>query len=104
MLGWLVIMVLIENSYDKYKIFDGEKQRSKRQFWKKEQDKHLDMFEADLNRFWKTIGKIGIHDDRKPDIPMEVYDENGNIVGDTKCVLKKWESEFESPFSKCGVI
>ncbi len=79
----------------KRKIFDREKQRSKRQFWKNEQDKRLDMCKTDPNKFSKTIGKIGIHDDGKPDISMEVYDESGNIVGDTKFVLKKWWNEFE---------
>ncbi len=81
------------------KAFDKERQKCKRQFWKKEQDRLLDECETDPNKFWKSIGKIGISNDRKPGIPMEVYDSEGNLTRNVEAVMRKWKDEFSSLFT-----
>ncbi len=48
------------------KMFDRERQRCKRVFWKKEQDRLLNECENDPNKFWKSIGKIGVKQEKSP--------------------------------------
>ncbi len=57
------------------KMFDRERQRCKREFWKKEQDRLLNGYENDRNKFWKSIGKIGVKQENKFKIPFETIDE-----------------------------
>ena len=45
-------------------------------------------------QFWKKIGKIGVADDRRQMIPMEVLDIQGNISTDLTTVLNKWKTDF----------
>ena len=44
-------------------------------------------------QFWEHLKKLGPISKKK--IPMEVYDDEGQIVTDTECVLNKWGTEFE---------
>ena len=46
--------------------------------------------------FWRDIGKIGIGNDRKPVIPLEVTDDCGTVIRDTKLVLDKWRTDYGS--------
>ncbi len=72
---------LLKSVYvQKRKRFDKNKTKQKRKFWKSDQDGLINEAETDPNKFWKSIGKIGIKQDRKPVIPMEVYDNHGNII------------------------
>ena len=45
--------------------------------------------------FWKTIGKIGVGNERQKNIPLEVK-VNGRITRDKVTVLKKWKDSFQS--------
>ena len=48
--------------------------------------------------FWKSIGKIGIANDRKRAIPLVVVDNNRSVTNDKMDILNKWKSDFESLF------
>ncbi len=85
-------------SVQKRKRFDKNKTKQKRIFWKSEQDWPINEAETDPNKFWKSIGKIGIKQDRKPVILMEVYDSHGSITGYVDKVLSKWKDDFTSLF------
>ena len=52
---------------------------------------------SDPNKFWENIKKLGPY--KKKDIPMEVYDVDGNVVSDLSKVLHKWKEEFESLYN-----
>jgi hypothetical protein len=42
--------------------------------------------------FWNHIKQLGPK--RKSSIPLEVYDDNGNIISDEEFVFNKWTNEF----------
>ena len=44
------------------------------------------MTTENLNDFW----------DKSSDIPMETFDQNGDIITFETCVLNKWETDFEN--------
>ena len=84
------------NYISKRKLFDSEVQRAKR--------KHRFSMQTDLVNecnlhdvtFWKTIGKIGVGQNRKRPIPMEVVLDDGSTSNDTQNVLN---NQFYQPFS-----
>lgn len=43
-------------------------------------------------QFWEKIGKIGVAENRKSIIPMEVIDDDGNVSSQLTEVLNKWKS------------
>ena len=49
--------------------------------------------------FWKTIGKIGVGQNRKRPIPMEGVLDDGSMSNDTQNVLNKWKTDFSSLFN-----
>lgn len=44
------------------------------------------------------IGKIGIVNKRKPNIPWEVIDEKGYVRNNQDSVLNKWKKRFSNAF------
>ena len=46
-----------------------------------------------------NIGKIGISNDRKQNIPLEVMTDEGEIVTDTDCVLNKWIDDYSKLYN-----
>ena len=46
------------------------------------------------NDFWKKIKKLGPR--KCSDIPVETYDQNGNIITNETCVLNQWKTDFEN--------
>ena len=44
------------------------------------------MTTENLNDFWE----------KSSDIPMETFDQNGDIITFETCVLNKWETDFEN--------
>ena len=46
--------------------------------------------------FWKEIGKIGVGQERRKNIPLEILKPDGSVSSDVTEVLGKWESDFES--------
>ncbi len=82
----------------KHKRFDKNKTKQKKKILKSEQDRLINEAETDQKNVWKSIGKIRIKQDRKPVIPMEVYDSHGSITGNVDKALSKWKDDFASLF------
>ncbi len=78
---------------EKQHTFDKAYRREKRKF---ERDKrnHLERLNTSNPReFWAELKKLGPR--KTESIPMEVYNNDGDITVDTKEVLHKWKCEFE---------
>ena len=58
------------------------------------QDDLLEHVNNDPHTFWKSIGKVGINNDKKKCIPMEVLLSDGSLSTDVKDVLIKWEHDY----------
>ena len=84
---------LLATFKDTQHIFDRTYRREKRRF-EREKRTHIERLNTDNPReFWAELNKLGPK--RNDSIPMEVYDDNGNILVDTAEVLQKWKIEFE---------
>ena len=59
------------------KVFNREVQKAKRKFWKQKQIEIEQLETSDQKSFWKEIGKIGVGQERKKEIPCEVKLSNG---------------------------
>jgi len=79
------------------KNFDKYVQKAKRQYWAKQQTDLMNTCN-DRTNFWKTIGKVGVGNERKRNIPMEVVTEDGSVKTDLDSVLNKWKLHFETLF------
>ena len=88
--------VLRKRFIEKRKIFNREVQRSKRAYILQRQTEIDNLEATNPNLFWKEIGKIGIGQERRKFIPMEVTRDDGSISSDTGEVLNKWKTSFES--------
>jgi len=88
-------VTLRANMCQAQKEFDRDVQKSKRQYWFKQQCKLLELCENDQVSFWKSIGKIGIASERKQEIPYEAVDANGNVTKLKPEVLNVWKESFE---------
>ena len=66
------------------KSFDREVQRSKRLYWYKLQEDLLDDVKNDPHTFWKSIGKVGIRNDKKKIIPKEVLMKDEGLSSDVR--------------------
>ena len=80
----------------KRKCFDREVQKSKRKYWYEMQEQLLSESASNQSLFWKKIGKIGIAENRKSSIPMEVIGSDGNISSDLTDVLNRWKSDYSN--------
>ena len=81
---------------EKRKLFNRDVQRSKRAYTLQRQVEIENLETTNPNLFWKEIGKIGIGQERRKFIPMEVTRDDGSISSDTGEVLNKWKNSFES--------
>ena len=82
----------------KRKQFDKCVQQAKRKFQLDEQKR---LSEKLLNtdnpkEFWRRIGDIGMANERKPKIPLEVIDDAGNMLINKKEVIDKWKNDYEN--------
>lgn len=59
------------------KIFNKNVQKAKRNYWIELQEKLIDEAKHKHVELWKTIGRIGVRDNRESSIPFAVEDENG---------------------------
>ena len=82
------------------KIFNRNVQKYKRHFWFNMQSDLLDDVKSNSCNFWKSIGKIGVAFKKKHKIPMEVVDNEGNIVTDKEFVSGKIVSNLRGAFNK----
>ena len=81
---------------DKRKFFNREVQRSKRKFIMQKQADIDNLESSNPNLFWKEIGKIGIGQERRKTIPMEIIKPDGTTSSNTDEVVRKWKNDFET--------
>lgn len=62
--------------------FDRHVQRAKREHWRQQQDQLAQMSHGDPKRFWKYVGQLGVAQERKKRIPMEIIREDGTVSRD----------------------
>ena len=83
------------------KVFNRILRKSKRRFQLNEQNKLHDYLNDYENprEFWKAIGKIGLSNERKQNIPFEVITNDGTVSNDKADVLEKWQTDYERLFN-----
>ena len=50
--------------------------------------------------FWRKIGQIGVWNERRNTIPMEVKINDGSVCNDKNVVLDKWKNYFSNMLNK----
>ena len=96
-----VLLVRKEDYCIQRKTFDRLNRKYKRQFQAQERQKIEDkLSEINQHDFWKSIGKIGIANERKNCIPLAVLDNDGSIKTDKNYVLNKWKNDFHTLFQR----
>ncbi|VDH96384.1 Hypothetical predicted protein [Mytilus galloprovincialis] len=78
----------------KRKNFDREAQRAKRHYWRNKVLRIDELESGNQREFWKEIGRIGVGQERRKLIPMEVQLQNGEITNDKDSVLSEWKNAF----------
>ena len=58
------------------------------------QNEMINAAENNPRDFWKTTGRTGIRDNRKKEVPMEIINDNGEVVKDRNLVFDKWKNDF----------
>ncbi len=84
------------------KTFDTMNRKFKRKYQKEQQDALLNDFNQNTRDFWRKIGKLGIHQDRKIKIPWEIVDSDGQSDFDKRNVLNRWSCDFKNLFTGIG--
>jgi hypothetical protein len=78
------------------KIFDKLNRQHKRKYQLTKQERLQETLDTNTPcDFWKEIGELGLSNDRKPKIPFEVKDNNGDILTDSDTVLHKWKHDYK---------
>ena len=81
------------------KIFDKLNRSAKWKNQMAERDRLNHPFsDHDTRNFCRYIGKIGLQNNRKSRIPMEVVDDDGNITTNIDDVLLRWKNDYENFF------
>ena len=83
-----------KNLKEKYcleiKCFDKLNRTYKRRYVVSEQEKLQDkLISSNQRDSWKSIGKLGIANERKETIPWSVIDDNGNLRTEKASVLER---------------
>ena len=74
-------------------LFDKEYRKAKRSFRRNKVIQIENMSGKDPKQFREAINKLG---PRKPStIPMEIYDDTGNVLSDINSVLPQWEVQYK---------
>ena len=82
------------------KCFDKLLRKEKRKYQMNKDDELLNMFNTNRTKeLWKEIGKLGMANERKQKIPMEIVSEDGTIINDEKTVLSHWETSYRNLFT-----
>ena len=66
----------------------------KRNYWFEMQKEMVENAENIPNKFWKTIGRVGVRDNRKKEIPMEILNDDDEVIRDSNSVFDKWKTDF----------
>ena len=79
------------------KRFNREVQRAKKRQYIRQKQAEIDKLQSkNQTMFWKEIGTIGVGQERRKNIPLEILKPDGSVSSDVTEVLGKWESDFAS--------
>lgn len=82
------------------KAFDRLNRKFKRRYQQEERQKLEDkLYSSNQRDFWRSIGKVGIHNERSKYIPCVIVDDNGIVQTDKAAVLDRWKNDFKTLFS-----
>ncbi|CAG2200431.1 unnamed protein product [Mytilus edulis] len=76
------------------KDFDKLNRKAKRNYQLEQQNKLQKLGEQNSSEFWKSIGKLGLANDRKSRQTFQIRSETGEIISDIDSVLEKWKIDF----------
>ncbi|CAG2220363.1 unnamed protein product [Mytilus edulis] len=87
------------------KTCDAERQwkRSKRNYQLEQQNKLQKLGEKNSSEFWKSIGKLGLANDRKSRQTFQIRSETGEIISDIDSVLEKWKIDYEKLYNSADI-
>ncbi len=91
---------LRERFTESSKTFHRELRKAQRTHNKFVQNRIESVCTDNPKQFWNYIKKLGPR--YNPDIPQEVYDDEGNIRTDIDSVLSKWKSDYEKLYKSDG--
>ena len=81
-------------------LFDKTLRRAERNYKKSFANVIEDMSSTNPNEFWNKIRKLGPRN--KHNIPMEVLDDEGNVIANDREILERWRVDFENLYNGCG--
>jgi hypothetical protein len=81
------------------KDFDKLNRKIKRRYQAEKQDKLHSLNAQNSREFWKSIGKLGITNERKSKHTYQVRSETGDIDSDIDSVLERWKTEYETLYN-----
>ena len=85
------------------KFFDRLHRKCKRKHQRQKQFDLLDKFNTDSREFWRDIGKIGLANDRKHSIPLEVIHDDGYMVAGLDNALREWKVQYDRLYNGSDV-
>ena len=80
------------------KLFDKTYRQAERKFNRERILELENLTTTDPNKFWQCIKDLGPK--KKNIIPLEVYNENGDVVYDKQSVLKVWKSDYSELYNQ----
>ncbi|XP_046346975.1 uncharacterized protein LOC124127630 [Haliotis rufescens] len=86
------------------KTFDKECKRAKRVHVKKTLQDMEELCKSDPGEFWRKIGQVGIGNERRKTIPMEVKLEDGSVSKDMDKVMDTWYKAYSDILNCNGNI
>ena len=76
------------------KVFDKAVLNCKRNYWR-ERQQEIQEASGNTHNFWRMVNSMGVGNERRKEIPMEIVGENGDLVRDKNAVLERWKSDFQ---------
>ncbi|CAC5409793.1 unnamed protein product [Mytilus coruscus] len=81
------------------KDFDKLNRRAKRNY----QLEQLNRLQKLFAQFWKSIGKLGLANDRKSRQTYQIRSETGEIISDIDSVLEKWKIDYKKLYNSADI-
>ncbi|CAG2228057.1 unnamed protein product [Mytilus edulis] len=85
------------------KDFDKLNRKAKRNYQLEQQNKLQKLGEKNSSEFWKSIGKLGLANDRKSRQTFQIRSETGEIISDIDSVLEKWKIDYEKLYNSADM-
>ena len=82
-------------------IFDRTLRKYERKYKRSMCNDIENMSTENPREFWNKIITLGPR--KSTNIPMEVYNENGEVLTNEKCVLNRWKTDFENIYNNESV-